>query len=170
MNTWSVRWMISLPCHISQKRFAVLNSIPKGPPEILVSGRLSKSEPVFQQLLFHWQPNSMKLRDGAKNIWNRQKGPISRHKWNTAVIVDSCATFLALSQVTKLSVVSTTMLRSSERPYGLWGDQLFAFWISFFNPYTLDGSPEELTSTANVHKPVSSTLAPVFVFCFCFSD
>lgn len=53
-------------------------------------------------------------------------------------------------------------------PHGLWGDQLFAFWISFFNPYIPDGLPKELTSVANVHKPVSTTLAPAFGFAFVF--
>lgn len=136
--------------------------------EVLVPGRLSKTEPI--QLLFPSQPKSLILREGAKNICNRQKGPVSEHRWNTAGLQWCYLPRCKSSHKTmKLSVLTPMMLRNSEHPYGLWGDQLFALWILFFNPPTLHSSyTERQISTANVHKPVSSTFIPVFGFCFVF--
>lgn len=95
-------------------------------------------------------------------------------------LVYSCAAFLAVSQVTKQnetfsghhhdvkefwgslgelhgqkSLVGYSM--GPQRPSNyltqeLWGNQLLAFWIPFFNPQTWHSSSQRQISTANVHS------------------
>lgn len=106
MNTWSARWMIPLPRHISQARFAVLNPIPRGPPQ--KSWWVAGSARVNLYFNNYFSTNNQTPWD-----WGRGPRTFGTDKRalcpsiNEIQLVYSCATFLAVSQVTKLSVVTT---------------------------------------------------------------
>lgn len=169
MSTWEIHWMTSLPCLISQTRSPVLNSIPEG-PQILVSGSVSKGEPAISATIFSTN-NQCRWNSGrGPRTFGTDKGALFLST-NEIQLVYSCAAFLTVSQVTKQNETFCGHyhgVKNSDHPWVLRGDQLFAFWIPFFDPYITI----QLVRQTNFHCKFTQPQTYFYssVFCFCFSN
>lgn len=67
--------------HITNK-IHCLKFNTRGSPEVLVQQDWTCISTAID--IFPLTTKSVKLREGAKNMWDRQKGPVSKHQWNTS--------------------------------------------------------------------------------------
>lgn len=86
INTWEMHWMSSLPCSISQTRSPALKSTHEGAQKSWWRVGSARVNVHFDNYFSTNDLSPWNGGRGAKNIWVRQKGPVSKLKWNTAAL------------------------------------------------------------------------------------